>query len=235
MPGSSHSNPLKTTPGESLSTEQPAADSEVMRTADHGTPAIRRRGARGPDKKKRTRRRTPIEERFWRFVKVNPETGCHEWTGSGSHGYGTIGLGSVKEGKIGAHVLALRIEGNDVPSGMLVMHKCDNRACVNPGHLTIGEDQDNAFDKAAKNRGTEGRGELPYGVARRNDGYGFRAKVKVFGRQIHIGSNFDTPEQAAIAAAAFRKSYYEDRLSLEESIAIASLLRPRRRNARSDK
>jgi hypothetical protein len=41
--------------------------------------------------------------------------------------------------------------------GMVVMHKCDNRLCVNPNHLLIGTHADNCKDKVEKCR--QARGE----------------------------------------------------------------------------
>jgi len=33
-----------------------------------------------------------------------------------------------------------------------VLHRCDNRLCVNPNHLFLGNNQDNVDDKVSKNR-----------------------------------------------------------------------------------
>jgi hypothetical protein len=35
---------------------------------------------------------------------------------------------------------------------MLVQHSCDNRRCVNPDHLSLGNDSTNAWDKQVKGR-----------------------------------------------------------------------------------
>ena len=42
------------------------------------------------------------------------------------------------------------------------MHKCDNRKCVNPNHLTVGSQNDNLQDAKAKGRLKHGnvKGEL---------------------------------------------------------------------------
>lgn len=40
----------------------------------------------------------------------------------------------------------------EIPTGKVVMHTCDVRNCVNPGHLRIGTHADNMRDKKEKNR-----------------------------------------------------------------------------------
>ena len=42
--------------------------------------------------------------------------------------------------------------------GLVVMHKCDNRICINPNHLALGTHQTNCADKVAKGR--QAKGEL---------------------------------------------------------------------------
>ena len=99
-------------------------------------------------------------DRFWN--KVDKSGDCWEWT---AHidpcGYGRFGL----NGKIEyAHRAVFFIEGSDIPSGMCVCHKCDNRKCVNPDHLYIGTHDDNVADKVQ--RGNHGfkitREDIPF-------------------------------------------------------------------------
>ncbi len=48
-------------------------------------------------------------------------------------GYGRVGVG----GKVrGAHVVAWESVNGPVPAGMVLHHRCETKACVEPSHLT---------------------------------------------------------------------------------------------------
>jgi len=57
-----------------------------------------------------------------------------------------------------SHRLAHETFIGEIPKGMWVLHKCDNRACVNPDHLFLGNNQDNVDDKIAKGRNANQQG-----------------------------------------------------------------------------
>jgi hypothetical protein len=77
-------------------------------------------------------------------------SGCIEWNGyRNSDGYGRIFVD--KKGTT-AHRISYKVNIGDIPSGICVMHKCDNRACINPEHLTLGTHQENMQDMKAKGR-----------------------------------------------------------------------------------
>ena len=97
----------------------------------------------------------PSRERLARRTEVNPQTGCHEWTGAAfRNGYGTI----YAAGKsLGTHRVAWELANGPIPDGLFVLHRCDNRLCVNPGHLFLGDHADNMADMRSKGR--QARGE----------------------------------------------------------------------------
>lgn len=86
-------------------------------------------------------------DRFW--SKVTKTEGCWLWNASKcSSGYGTFGY----EGRVeSAHRVSLKLSGVD-PKGYIVLHTCDNPACVNPAHLTLGTHADNMEDMKRKGR-----------------------------------------------------------------------------------
>lgn len=91
-----------------------------------------------------------LRERFLAKVAKGDEGDCWKWTG-GSRG---VGYGAVKiEGRAyDAHRVSYVIHKGAIPEGMVVMHTCDNRACVNPSHLELGSYRDNAKDASDKGR-----------------------------------------------------------------------------------
>lgn len=99
------------------------------------------------------------------FKKVNkngtvpahrPELGkCWLWTaGTLSNGYGCFSMfGRMRR----PHRVSWLIHNGIIPKGAgfhgtCVLHKCDNRSCVNPEHLFLGTITDNVRDMEAKGR-----------------------------------------------------------------------------------
>lgn len=77
-------------------------------------------------------RPSPLE-RFQANYRVNPLTGCWEWSGGrDTHGYSQWGL---DRRSAGAHRWAYEHFVGPIPDGLVIDHLCRNRACVNPAHL----------------------------------------------------------------------------------------------------
>lgn len=82
----------------------------------------------------------------WKFA-VN---GCHEWTGSRNRkGYGQM---RVNKRGILAHRFSWVAAHGLIPNGLFVLHRCDNRSCVNIDHLFLGTAKDNTADMISKGR-----------------------------------------------------------------------------------
>jgi predicted transcriptional regulator len=88
--------------------------------------------------------------RFMSKITIRGHDECWEWTGARirfGYGHFTLNRRSVK-----SHRLAVEWLANMPIGDLIVLHRCDNPPCCNPGHLAIGTHGDNSQDMLAKGR-----------------------------------------------------------------------------------
>ena len=102
-----------------------------------------------------TRKRTGsgIASQFWDEL-VATATGCREWPHARSqNGYGRVAwIGK----RWAAHRLAWTLTHGEIPSGLCVLHQCDNRPCCEPTHLQLGTQAENSRQMIERRRSAKG-------------------------------------------------------------------------------
>lgn len=97
----------------------------------------------------------PIEDRLRALSVQDEASGCRNWIGpTDKHGYGKITVNNKPER---AHRVAYATFVEPT-RGLHVLHRCDNRRCINPAHLFLGTNADNTADRNAKGRQARGEG-----------------------------------------------------------------------------
>jgi len=102
-----------------------------------------------------------LNERFFSKVEMDPNGGCWLWSGCHHYkGYGLFNFAGVRKmrGEDRAHRSSWIIHNGPIPEGKWVLHKCDVRACVNPDHLFLGDNDSNVADRVAKGRSWRAQG-----------------------------------------------------------------------------
>lgn len=86
------------------------------------------------------------------LARVTAEMPCREWRGARDrHGYGRI----FRMGRVWyVHRWVWTLANGPIPSGIKILHRCDNPPCFRLDHLFDGTQADNMADMAAKGRAT---------------------------------------------------------------------------------
>ena len=97
---------------------------------------------------------TKIDNNFFLDRICIDNNGCWNWKKSKSKsGYACITWKGQK--KRGNRISYQTFKGM-IPEGLLVCHQCDNRLCLNPEHLFLGNQKENMRDAQKKNRSIKG-------------------------------------------------------------------------------
>src|SRR6266853_2921186 len=97
-------------------------------------------------------RLTAIEAlRFWaRIVEISDDDSCWLWKGKPNHnGYGRLTVNRRDER---VHRIMYCLHYGPFDNERMVLHRCDNRLCVRPSHLFLGDAYENAKDRQKKGR-----------------------------------------------------------------------------------
>lgn len=93
-------------------------------------------------------------ERFW--SKVVKTDYCWHWIASLRNGYGAFKIYGLV---VDAHRVSYQLSNGNIADGKMILHKCNNKICVNPNHLYEGNRVDNANDSI-----TAGTHHIPAGI-----------------------------------------------------------------------
>ena len=145
--------------------------------------------------------RKTAEERF--NEKTQPmSNGCTKWAARiAPNGYGTFWSGQKT---VYAHRFAYELSNGPIPSGLVIDHKCHNRACVNPHHLrAITQKQNIENQGVLKSDNSSGY----RGVSWSKRSKKWWAYLDHHGKRIHVGF-FPTVEAANEAVVEARNNTF---------------------------
>lgn len=93
-----------------------------------------------------------LNDRFWTKVDRYHPSGCWVWLANRNNkGYGLFRPGGTLPKEL-AHRLSYAEANGQIPKGSLILHSCDNPACVNPDHLRVGDHKANTADMDSRGR-----------------------------------------------------------------------------------
>ena len=90
--------------------------------------------------------------KLWNYTRQ--EGDCWVWTRCRfENGYGAF---KVANKQWRTHRLAWTLMHGEIPAGLQVNHHCDNKACINPAHLYVGDQKQNRQDAVRRGRTAKG-------------------------------------------------------------------------------
>lgn len=82
---------------------------------------------------------------------------CWDWNGTiHRSGYAVMNYNNKQTS---AHRISWMLNFGKIPDKLIIMHKCDNKKCTNPEHLSLGTPKNNTQDMLEKGRGRPKYGE----------------------------------------------------------------------------
>lgn len=136
-----------------------------------------------------------MEERFW--SKVDKTGVCWIWKAYRANtGYGQFGMGSKV---LSSHRVSYELANGPIPEGMVIDHKCHDRACVNPDHLRAVSYKQNAEHRRGPQANNLSSGIL--GVTWNKDVNKWQARVSHKGQGHYVGVFTDLAEAEAAVIA----------------------------------
>jgi hypothetical protein len=92
--------------------------------------------------------------RFWSKVDVRGPAECWDWQAAlFTNGYGAF---RFMARQVKAHRMAYELMCGPIPKGLQVNHHCDDKRCVNPAHLYVGDQKQNRQDAVIRGRTAKG-------------------------------------------------------------------------------
>jgi len=85
-----------------------------------------------------------LEFRFWKYTEKSSEENCWMYKGTTYNSYGVL---THKGKRVYVHRVSYEFHKGTIKEGLSVLHKCNNKLCVNPKHLYEGTHKDNARDR----------------------------------------------------------------------------------------
>jgi len=122
---------------------------------------------------------------FWSKVDIREDSDCWLWKASQADGYGAF-----YDGKVVVRASRFAYEVTYGPTDLYVLHKCNNKLCVNPKHLYAGTHGDNMRDGPSGRRPSFYEGEVFLMIKLRQRGLSYEEIAPMFKTNRHAISRY---------------------------------------------